>query len=180
MNSIFGHKSSKEEAWDQHHKKYECEHNNQELRRRTIRGGAIQYRYQCLRCGEAVGSAVASSKAAANTKAFDEELYTSWVEARQASAQKLLSAYDKKRFFESYNAYLKTDEWKAKRRRVLERARGICEGCLEKPATQVHHLTYDNVGDELLFQLVAICDECHDKCHPERQQQNEVNDELGW
>lgn len=45
----------------------------------------------------------------------------------------------------------------------------MCEGCLERPATQVHHLHYQRVFDECLFDLVAICDRCHAKCHPRKQ-----------
>ena len=58
--------------------------------------------------------------------------------------------------------------WKKKRGKVLERASGICEGCLEKPATQVHHLSYEHVGDEYLFELVAVCDACHDNLHSQK------------
>jgi 5-methylcytosine-specific restriction endonuclease McrA len=29
----------------------------------------------------------------------------------------------------------------------------------------VHHHTYANVGDELMWQLVAVCRECHQKFH---------------
>jgi 5-methylcytosine-specific restriction endonuclease McrA len=61
--------------------------------------------------------------------------------------------------------YLQTDAWKAKRAKVLERAKGICEGCLERPATQVHHVTYEHWKDELLFELVAVCRSCHLKAH---------------
>lgn len=64
-----------------------------------------------------------------------------------------------------YSAYLLTPGLRARRAKVLHRAGGKCEGCLERPATQVHHLTYEHVGDELLFELVAICDVCHSKIH---------------
>jgi 5-methylcytosine-specific restriction endonuclease McrA len=64
-----------------------------------------------------------------------------------------------------YNKYLQSDDWKAKRGKVLERCDGLCEGCREAPATQVHHLTYNHVGDELLYELVGICDACHERVH---------------
>jgi 5-methylcytosine-specific restriction endonuclease McrA len=74
-------------------------------------------------------------------------------------------------FWPRYREYLQGDVWRAKRARVLERAGGLCEGCREQPATQVHHLHYRRVFDELLFDLVAVCDECHAKLHraPERR-----------
>lgn len=37
----------------------------------------------------------------------------------------------------------------------------LCEGCGKARATQVHHKTYRNLGDEFLFELVALCDACH-------------------
>ena len=39
----------------------------------------------------------------------------------------------------------------------------MCEGCGVRRAAQVHHLTYEHVGDELLFELVAVCGQCHDR-----------------
>jgi len=64
-----------------------------------------------------------------------------------------------------YHEYLKTPEWRAKRRLVIERARGLCEGCGINAATQVHHLTYEHVGAEFLWELRAVCDGCHERAH---------------
>lgn len=55
--------------------------------------------------------------------------------------------------------------WARKRSLVLERANHTCEGCGIRRATQVHHLTYKHVYDEFLWELVATCDECHDRAH---------------
>jgi 5-methylcytosine-specific restriction endonuclease McrA len=65
----------------------------------------------------------------------------------------------------SYVDYLKSDKWLAKRRAVLERDGGICQACLIRAATQIHHKTYKRVGDEALFDLVAVCAPCHEKIH---------------
>ena len=64
-----------------------------------------------------------------------------------------------------YLSYLRTDDWKDKRRAVLFRDRGICQGCLKAEATQVHHRTYEHLYEELLFELVSLCDSCHRRCH---------------
>jgi 5-methylcytosine-specific restriction endonuclease McrA len=64
-----------------------------------------------------------------------------------------------------YQKYLESREWQAKRAKVLKRANHICEGCLSRPAVQVHHTTYANVGHELLFELVALCLDCHARAH---------------
>jgi len=66
-----------------------------------------------------------------------------------------------------YKHYLTTPEWRERRRRVMQRAGHMCEGCGIQRATQVHHLTYKRVGREMLFDLVAICDECHEAIHPD-------------
>ena len=71
----------------------------------------------------------------------------------------------KKLWKETYGRYLASPAWKAKSRLVLLRAQGICEGCRLRPATEIHHTTYDHVGDEFLFELVALCRPCHDKFH---------------
>jgi DnaB-like helicase N terminal domain len=64
-----------------------------------------------------------------------------------------------------YSEYLNSDAWKAKRRKVLDRCGGLCEGCREDRVTEIHHLTYAHVGDELLFELVGLCDACHERAH---------------
>ncbi len=63
-----------------------------------------------------------------------------------------------------YKAYLQTEGWDRTRLKVLERAKWTCEGCGEARATQVHHKTYDDPrGQEMLFNLVAVCADCHEK-----------------
>jgi 5-methylcytosine-specific restriction endonuclease McrA len=36
------------------------------------------------------------------------------------------------------------------------------DGCQSR-ATQVHHLTYRHLGNEPLFELMAICRDCHEQ-----------------
>lgn len=59
--------------------------------------------------------------------------------------------------------YLQSSYWKEKRKKVLERDRNLCI-CGER-ATYVHHKTYDNLGQEPLSDLVALCKNCHDGYH---------------
>jgi len=66
---------------------------------------------------------------------------------------------------ELYADYLKSQQWADKRDRVLRRANYHCEGCAQRPATDVHHLTYEHVTQEFLFELVALCRECHERAH---------------
>lgn len=68
---------------------------------------------------------------------------------------------------ELYAEYLRSPAWASKRERVMQRAGGVCEGCRGRPATEVHHLTYEHVTQEFLFELVAICGDCHARLHCE-------------
>jgi hypothetical protein len=63
---------------------------------------------------------------------------------------------------EDYQRYLATETWQDKREKVLKRAGYLCEGCRVRRATQVHHRNYDDPrGEEMLFNLVAVCGKCH-------------------
>jgi 5-methylcytosine-specific restriction endonuclease McrA len=68
-------------------------------------------------------------------------------------------------WFARYDAYLRTPAWMEKRTAVMRRDNGVCQACLAAPATQVHHLSYKHVFREPLFDLVSICDRCHDALH---------------
>jgi hypothetical protein len=71
--------------------------------------------------------------------------------------------------------YMLSAEWARLRRIVFERARGICEACLEAEATEVHHTTYEHLFAEPAFDLRAVCRPCHesitaqDKARAERR-----------
>jgi hypothetical protein len=82
------------------------------------------------------------------------------------------------RWWTAYNEYLASPIWLEKRRRVLERAHYVCEGCAIRRAAQVHHLHYPRgmlpgtpewIEQEMLFDLRAICAHCHDTLHPEHE-----------
>ena len=65
--------------------------------------------------------------------------------------------------------YLLSDKWRYLRNQALKRDNNTCQGRLNKQATDVHHMTYDNWGDELIFQLVSVCRDCHDKVHKDKR-----------
>ncbi len=64
-----------------------------------------------------------------------------------------------------YAEYLQSPAWRFKRQQVLDRDGGICQGCRKREATEVHHLTYKRFGCEMLFDLIAVCDDCHNRIH---------------
>jgi hypothetical protein len=62
---------------------------------------------------------------------------------------------------EFYSEYMKSNKWKAIRLKVLKRDDYLCQACLDAPAQDVHHLTYCNIGDELMYELISVCRDCH-------------------
>jgi hypothetical protein len=157
-------------AWRDHRELFDCQHTDTTLRRRVIKGGQIQYVKQCIRCGESRNQPLAKAKAleasgGVEPPAFDDHLRESWEQKCSESAELIRTKFSQDAFFADYGEYLKSAAWAKLRALVLKRSRSICEGCGEKPATEVHHLTYKHVSKEFLFELVAVCKPCHDRLH---------------
>lgn len=62
---------------------------------------------------------------------------------------------------EAYRQYMGSRLWWLRRRWIMERDNHICRHCTVRPATEVHHLTYERFGNEHPGDLIAICDLCH-------------------
>ncbi|WP_395750261.1 HNH endonuclease [Prosthecobacter sp.] len=129
------------------------------------------YRIQCPDCGEKLSLQLPHSSVPNRERCpqWNEELYQKRLNGGYGAYDQIRAAAVARRKAEwraVYHRYLASADWQSVRQRVLKRARGICEGCLEAAATQVHHQTYAHVGDELLFELVAICRPCHERLHP--------------
>lgn len=63
---------------------------------------------------------------------------------------------------EDYRAYLRSPEWRARRLEFLEDAEYQCQECGSNKKLQVHHLSYDNLGDETEDDVEVLCKECHE------------------
>jgi len=154
----------------------ECDHPESEIRKRIIKGGGVQYVNQCLSCGKAVSHAMNKYKAfrlnsGIEPESFDTELLEKtnretkkYYEDRQAQHDVLKQTQDAE-FQRWYSSYLLSEAWGDIRQMVFDRADYRCEGCGYRSAKEVHHLTYRNVGDEFLFQLIALCHGCHSRYH---------------
>jgi hypothetical protein len=68
-----------------------------------------------------------------------------------------------------YAAYRKTPECQTRRRAILNRAKGTCEGCRRSDDLEVHHLHYYTVGSEKPEDLRALCRSCHEEAHSDRR-----------
>ena len=66
--------------------------------------------------------------------------------------------------YENYHVYLQSEDWMKLRRRVLERDEYKCHLCGNR-ANRVHHLSYQNIYNEDLDDLVGVCEGCHQGIH---------------
>jgi hypothetical protein len=153
----------------------DCTHQNTETRKMSH---CNQIKLQCLDCGMSVGNPIKHAAIApevlATIEEFDYELRDAMVERRSAifkenlrlREQELAEESDKRREF--YQNYLTTPEWREKRSMVIDRENGLCQGCRRNRIQEVHHASYQTLGDELLFQLVGLCSPCHRRAHPDK------------
>lgn len=146
------------------------------LTRRAIRGGASQFVYQCMTCGSAVGNAIGKAAVLASEGTLEIQEFDPSIEVQHRQDQH--KAYHKERQLEKskwvvwYDEYLASPEWAAIRAKVLRRSGGQCEGCADREADEIHHLSYEHVGEEFLFELVALCSACHDRVHQGKDDQS--------
>lgn len=153
-------------------KGHECAHQNTELRRMIMKGGSAHYSLQCLKCG--VSAKFVSSSEVQNAGDIPEYDYSLKDAYRDDLERKRKEARERHRMLQTsdgverqlwYSEYLQTPEWKDRWRLVMERAKGVCEGCGKSQARQVHHLTYEHAGNEFLWELRAVCHPCHERVH---------------
>jgi hypothetical protein len=146
----------------------DCTHNHSVLTRFLQSNGVYSYRFQCQVCFQPVGNNQKKPDNHESLPEFDVEKREAYWEARRreferAGREKLDAANEE--WWERYNAHMVSAAWSMLRARVLSRAGGICEGCGVRKATQAHHLTYARLGREMLFDLVAVCSQCHEAIH---------------
>ena len=149
----------------------DCKHSETKISRVTLANHSFQIRQVCQLCGGRVGLAVKKSEAPANCPDDDGSKEREFLSAREAALHEIYQRHIQKQkaagtgYQEKYAIHLRSETWASKRALVLKRSGGMCEGCLQESANQIHHLTYQHVFNELLFELVALCDSCHDIAH---------------
>ena len=175
----------KNRALHKHYESYRCTHEATALSKRTVKNGSIQYVHQCLRCGDARTNPISHDKALAQNSgveppSFAEELSKNYHAEREEGANKIIGRYATKEEFqraefrEWYDKYLESEEGANIRAKVLRRANYLCEGCLECEAVLAHHTSYEHVGQEFMFELLALCQPCHDRVHAEKPEDAEA------
>lgn len=74
----------------------------------------------------------------------------------------------------NYEEYLRSSKWYELRARVIKE-RECCEACQSTDKLNVHHGTYEDLGNEKDWQLFLLCNHCHFRLHDKHR-----NGKRGW
>ena len=64
-----------------------------------------------------------------------------------------------------YQEYLKSPAWQATRKRLYKAYEFKCSMCGSPKNLRVHHITYENLGEEKDEDLTVLCQKCHSQVH---------------
>jgi hypothetical protein len=158
---------------------FACLHKNFELTKWKNTNGVIVFKNQCLDCGRIANQNGAKKYSTGHEFWFNKDAEEFSKNISYKTSEKISQLIDakqndhalkiKEHLDSDYKNYLNTPEWKSKRERVLIRDNYLCQGCLKNRAIDVHHLTYANIKDELFFQLISLCKDCHAKTHKDKK-----------
>lgn len=80
--------------------------------------------------------------------------------------------------FDDYSHYLDSPRWQETRARYLAADPGEwCRVCHATTDLELHHKTYDRIGEELVTDLMLLCKWCHEAVH-ELERQGEMGLDL--
>jgi hypothetical protein len=135
-------------------------------------GVPVFIRVQCDNCGGCLNMTKSLDRATYGNKTrgeFSQDRFDKWKIEKQIENQSIYKTVkylkDAKVSFFQYDIYLQSKHWRSLRLVALERDKWVCQLCKLETATEVHHLTYKNLGNELLEELTSYCRACHEKVH---------------
>jgi len=71
--------------------------------------------------------------------------------------------------YETYEEYINSSEWRAKKAVVIATVGGLCQVCNAAPKgklfLEAHHRTYARIGREKEYDLTVLCTKCHKAFH---------------
>ena len=143
----------------------------------------VYYR-MCVRCretGQAISVKGLPAMEVENIAEYDDGPAKSRRANKQHERRMVQERYmrqDRDERLESLAERYADPSWETLRQKVLDRCHRRCEGCGEEAATVVHHLTYERLWAEMLFDLVGVCEDCHKSIHPHLQSDNLMRLEL--
>jgi hypothetical protein len=65
----------------------------------------------------------------------------------------------------SLQEYYQSEGWRKQKVRHTSRKLFVCHCCQAKEGLELHHMTYERLGDEVFSDLVWLCSECHEQVH---------------
>lgn len=159
-------------------KNYKC-CDNPELNtvKHIVSNGTIHAKKQCKNCGQ-IGESI-GGYSLRQRKALPELDHHSRKRGQREYWETLCKFRNNRKrensiiWWSNYQAYMKSDAWKEKRKMALIRDNYTCQICLDSQAEQVHHLSYDNFGNEPLEDLLSVCKPCHDYLHELKDEFNQ-------
>ena len=98
---------------------------------------------------------------------------------RKARFDRERSEYLRKReqqsnaWWDNYERYMDSEDWKKRRAKVLQRDQFTCQACLNREADQVHHISYKHGYAAPLFELISLCTVCHEHLHELERKANQ-------
>lgn len=148
----------------------ECSHPKKVVRYRLTSSGLKMLKLQCTRCGECFGDWIPHREVddIESVEPINDglvETYRQNVAELKKELRERQRELNKNDFHEWYKEYLHSPEWYEKRQLVFDRCDWTCEGCGIERSTIAHHITYENAGNEFLFELLGLCKKCHDRLH---------------
>jgi hypothetical protein len=153
----------------------DCQIHDSRLVRKRNSAGNWMYTYQCLACGQIDRAKTGHGPWVPKPADLDLEAVPLWSDdiadrAMKAAKFAAASAQAEKNqeWIDRYQSHLASDYWHALRQKALRRDNWLCQGCLEAAAEHIHHMTYERLGQELLCDVVSLCTDCHQICHPHR------------
>ena len=162
-----------------------CQCPNMVLTKREFKSGSTTwkaYQQQCLTCGASspmIKKDTLTARQILEAVPFDENLRQRYFQTRQAQFQEQQQAAQRAREQEReerrkfYHQHLDSPAWFKISRKAMRRDDYLCQGCLEAKATEVHHLTYERLGNELACDLISLCHQCHQRIEGIEQEEEE-------
>lgn len=139
-----------------------CKCERKELRWAMASNNVKYYRYQCVNCFRQSQN-VSKVYAKGNERPLVVVQGDAWNSPEKIQERVELARARWQQRENERIAYMQTPKWRAKREAVMRRDNGVCQACLSARASDVHHLTYNHLFDEPLFDLIAVCRPCHDR-----------------
>lgn len=165
-------KRPKHENYD-YKKQYCCKNSRIVYVKRELSNGSCHHKIGCLNCKQTFGGSIKKTAIPKNAAIYNVPLkkYEEYEIWRNALRDKITAFISDKfeqlkiDYRKNYEDYLNSQTWKLKRLKILQRDKFVCQECFTERANNVHHITYANLGDEKDYELVSLCQSCHDKIH---------------